>query len=184
MAPVGISRSALILCCRPLLPDAAFLRGQVAKPVQPFAFPGGLLHRLTMLAKEKKRAKWPRRRIVLPVFGLGFVLAAMWMAHIAGVVYVPQTPWYRAAEQFVRSSPEVSAEVGQVHKVQFIGGGASTYRSSDREDAQLKVRVTGGHGTAVVWMTLVKASGVWKPTAAALNDENGRRLNLKPATQN
>jgi hypothetical protein len=107
------------------------------------------------------------------------VLAALWLAHINAVVFVPQTQWYRAAEQFVRSSPEVSAEVGQVHEVQFIGGGASRYYSSDREDAQLRVRVSGSRGKAVVWMTLIKVSGVWKPTAAALNNENGRKLKLQ-----
>lgn len=113
-------------------------------------------------------------------FGLGFVLAAAWAAHIAAVVYVPRTEWYGAAERFIRASPEVSAEVGEITELRFIAGGASRpWSSSDWKDAQLRVRVTGRRGTAVVWMTLIKASGVWKPTAAALNDENGRKLKLQ-----
>jgi hypothetical protein len=136
-----------------------------------------------MLAKEKRRFWWSRRRLTRMTFGLGFVVAAAAAARIAAVVYVPRTLWYRAAEQFVRSSPEVSAEVGQIHEVRFIGGGAGRYYSG-REDAQLSVSVVGSRGKAVVWMTLVKVSNVWEPTAAALNDENGPKLKVKAATQN
>jgi hypothetical protein len=121
-----------------------------------------------------------RKRIKTAALGLGFLLAAFWVAHIAAVVYVARTEWYLAAEWFIRASPEVSADVGGITGTSFIAGGASrSSSSSDWKDAQLRVRVTGNRGTAIVWMTLIKVSGVWKPTAAALNDENGRRLKLQ-----
>ena len=138
----------------------------------------------TMLAKEKRRSWWSRRRLTRMAFGLGFVVAAAAAAHIAAVVYVPRTQWYRAAEQFVRSSPEVSAEVGQIHEVRFIRGGAGRWYSTGREDARLSVSVVGSRGKAVVWMTLVKVSDVRKPTAATLSDENGPKLKVKSAMRN
>jgi hypothetical protein len=48
----------------------------------------------------------------------------------------------------------------------------------------LSVSVVGSRGKAVVWMTLVKVSEVWKPTAAALSDENGPKLKVKAAIRN
>ena len=65
-----------------------------------------------------------------------------------------------------------------------VGTGAGRYYSSGREDAQLSVSIVGSRGKTVVWMTLVKVSNVWKPTAAALNDENGPKLKVKAATRN
>jgi len=129
---------------------------------------------------ERSFSPQVRRQITRAAIGLAFVLVALWGAHIGTVVYLPQAEWYPAAEKFIRSSPEISAEVGRITQLTPIAGGASwLYSSSDWKDAQSKVQVTGSRGSAVVWIRLIKVSGVWKPTAAALNDENGRKLKLQ-----
>lgn len=121
-----------------------------------------------------------RRQITRSAFGFGFVLAALWAAHIVAVVYIPKTESYGAAQQFIRTSPEISAEVGRITDLRVVSASAfRPWSSTDWERSHFRVRVTGSRGTVLVWMTLTKVSGVWKPTAAALNDENGRKLKLQ-----
>lgn len=119
-----------------------------------------------------------RRRITTAAFGLAFVLAAMWASHIVAVAW--RTASYRAAERFIRSSREISAEVGQITDLEEISASAfRPWSSPDWKDAYFRIRVKGSSGTIVVWIALVKASGVWKPTAAALNNADGQRLKLQ-----
>lgn len=104
----------------------------------------------------------------------------MWASHIVAVAYIPRTSSYRAAEQFIRYSPEISAEVGQITDLKEIS--ASAFRpssSSDWKDAHFRISVKGSRGSIVVWIALVKASGVWKPTDAALNNADGQKLKLQ-----
>jgi hypothetical protein len=113
-------------------------------------------------------------------FGLGFVLAAMWAGHIVAVAYIPRLESYRVAQQFIRSSPEISAKVGRITDLTDIS--ASAFRpssSSDWKDAYFRIRVTGSSGVVVVWIALAKELGVWKPTAAALNNADGQKLKLQ-----
>ena len=121
-----------------------------------------------------------RRRIIRAAVGLGFCLAALWAAHIAAVAYVPRTEWYLAAERFIRSNPEVSAEVGRIANLEVISaGGFRSWFSSDWENAQLRVRVTGSKGTVRVSVSLVKTTGRWMPEAGTLELADERRLKLK-----
>jgi hypothetical protein len=113
-------------------------------------------------------------------FGLGFVLAAIWASHIVAVAYIPGTAPYRAAELFIRTSPEISAEVGRITDLKEISASAfRPWSSSDWKDVHYKIRVNGSSRSIVVWIALVKASGAWKPTDAAFNNEDGPKLKLQ-----
>jgi hypothetical protein len=92
-----------------------------------------------------------RRHITRAAIGLAFVLAWMWAGHIVVVAYIPGLESYHVAQQFIRSSPEISAKVGRITDLTDISASAFlSSSSSDWKDAYFRIRETGTSGAIVV----------------------------------
>ena len=138
-----------------------------------------------MLHRANRNAWRSRRKILLPLFGLGFVAAALLASYFTAVVYVPRTEPYRIAEKYIRSSSEISKAVGRITGLEVLSGSASHpwWSSSNWTRAYLRIRVTGTTGKAVVALTFVKAGEGWKIDDARLGEwDSVRKLNLEGAT--
>ncbi len=95
------------------------------------------------------------------VVGIGIVLAVcVFVSALFFVIinFIKNDSSYITAEAYIKSNPQVMAQVGQVESFGWMPTG-SVSRSGDSGRAELNIKVNGSEGTAHVFIYMTKARG-------------------------